>query len=233
MKVLITTSKHIASFQLAILLKNEEVLFGDQLPGYPLKNSNSLAHQILTFCLDHQIKKLYPLQMEEVEELRKSLVLFDEFGIEIMLGADGLGSLNHHSKEANSYAELSSNLIALGYPNEKIAVADAKGRGGLILIDDAVADNMQIWNHVNAITFTQLGKWFNHSSFQPVFLYQLNGNLEMYFVLIDETGIKGMANLPEHALESLKALTVDKKLKGFYHISFADKNILRIVNAIL
>jgi hypothetical protein len=229
LKVLITTSKHFASFRLATLLKDVEVLFGDDFTDFPTVNSNSLAHQMLTFCLDHQIQKVFPLKYEEVSELRKAFVLFNEFGIEIMLGADD-ENLNHYNKKANSYAELSAGLIALGYPNQKIAIADANGRGELILIDDTVSNNLQIWNRVTSVNFNQLGKWFNQSDFKPVFLYQLNDDLQTFFVLIDETGLKAVPALPQHICESLNAISQNTNLKGFYHVAVADQNVLRIVN---
>ena len=233
MKILITTSKHFASFQLALLLKNQDVLFGDNFDDFPTVKSNSLAHQMLTFCLDHQIQRVFPLQFEEVSELRKSLVLFDEFGIEIMLGADDLEDFNRFDKKADSYAELSAGLIALGYPNQKIAIADTDGRGELILINDEVNDNIQIWNRVNSVNFNQLGKWFNQANFKPVFLYQLNDDLQSFLLLIDETGLKTLTGLPENTIEGLQTSIHGKNLKGFYHVSIANQNILRIVNTIL
>lgn len=230
MKVLITTSKHIASFQLACFLKNDEVLFGDHFTDFPLASSNSLAHQILKFCLDNRITKIFPLAFAEVEELKKSLILFDEFGIEVMLGSDDLQYFNQIGKIANSFEELSAGLINLGYPSKKIAIADATGRGELILIDDAVKDNLQIWNAVKSVNFNQLGKWFNQSNFEPVALYQYD-DLQTFFVLIYDGKLHTNNQLIEELSEVLENIVQKKKLKGLYHVAFANNKLLRIINA--
>ena len=233
MRVLITTSKHCGSYQLVALLKHHEVLFGDDFADFPSLNSNSLAHQILKFCLDHQIQKVFPLQFAEIEELRKSTVLFDEFGIEIMLGIDDLATLNQADRKATSFAELSSNLIALGYPNQKIAIANANDRGELIVIDDTVNDNLQIWNKINSINFNQLGKWFNQTNFSPVYLYRLTDSLAQFFVLIEGDEFKTFSKLNEDVAENLKNILQNKNLKGFYHIAIVNHKVLRIVNTAL
>lgn len=234
MKVLITTSKHIASYQLASLLKNEELIFGDYFTDYPTDASNSIAHQILKFCLDHQVKKVFPLAFAEVEELKKSLVLFDEFGIEIMLSIKERQDVAIADKQVNSFSELSTGLIALGYPNLKIAIGDKNGRGDLILIDDVVKDNSQIWNQVKSMNFTQIGKWFNQANFAAVSLYKLNdGEFSQAFVLIDGGGLRSVQNLPPSMVQMLQNTIATKNLKGFYHVAFAEEKIIRMVNATL
>lgn len=233
MKVLITTSKHVASFQLSSLLTDDDVLFGDHFDDYPRTDSSSLAHEILKFCLDHQIEKVFPLKLEEARDLSISLVLFEEFGIEVMLGADELTELNASNKIVDSFSALSTGLIALGYPNQKIAIASADKRGGIIVIDDAVKDNLQIWNQVETINFTQLGRWFNQSNFQFIDLYPLSGDLSQYFVLIDGQNIQSCSNLNQNVSEAIRSVVQNKKCKGFYHIAICNQNILRIVNATL
>ncbi len=233
MKVLITTSKHVASFQLFSLLKKDEVLFGDHFNDFPSADSNSVAHQILKFCLDHHIEKVFPLQLEELTQLAKSLVLFDEFGIEIMLGLADVGQVEASNKTVKSFSELSTSLIALGYPNQKIAIANADSRGGLIELDDSIRNSSQIWNQVKAINFTQLGKWFNQSNFQPVVLYPLQGDLNQYFVLIDGENMVSCNKLSEAVSETINSFVFNKNLKGFYHIAICNHQILRIVNTTL
>ncbi|HET8827775.1 MAG TPA: hypothetical protein VFM79_00465 [Pelobium sp.] len=227
MKVLITSSKHFASFQLAFLLKNDEVIFGDHYADFPPAESNSIAHQILKFCLDHQIEQVFPLAFAEVEELRKSTILFEEFGIELMISEKDLTTTH---KQVNSFAELSSGLIALGYPNKKIAIADSAGRGELILIDDAVTVNLQIWNGVKSMSFNQLGKWFNQTSFSAIALYQLNGELQQFFVLINNAGVSSLGVLPIDIYENVKNMAQQQNLKGFCSVSIADQTVLRIIN---
>ncbi|HEX7366390.1 MAG TPA: hypothetical protein VF273_04800 [Pelobium sp.] len=232
MKILITTSKHIGSYQLASFFKHHHVLFGDYFTDYPTDPSNSTAHQILKFCLDHQIQKVFPLAFSEVEELRKSLILFEEFGIEVMLSADEIQTYNYPDKQVNSFSELSAGLVSLGYPTNKIAIADAKGRGELLLIDDTVTHNSQIWNRISTLNFMQVGKWFNQANFSSTLLFKLdNAKLLQIFVLIDERGLSSVYNLSPPVLQAINDSAFLKK--GFYHLAFADLKLIRIVNATL
>ncbi len=230
MKVLITTSKHCASYQLALLLKNDEVLFGDNFTDFPSAESNSTAHQILKFCLDHQVEQVFPLAFAEVAELRKSLILFEEFGIEVMLSEESLQDLTQADKEANSFVELSTGLIALGYPNKKIAIADASGRGELLLIDDTVTDNLQVWNGIKSMSFNQIGKWFNQANFSPVTMFQLNEELQQSFVLFKDDELLTLNVLNSEVVEKLKTIAQTRKLKGLYAVAIANQTILRIIN---
>lgn len=231
MKVLITTSQHAASFQLAALLKSDEIIFGDYFVDFPVKDSNSIAHQILKFCLDHQVSRVYPLAFAEVTELRKSLILFDEFGIEVMLGADDLALFNQAGKIANSFADLPAGLISLGYPTKKIAIANAEGRGELILIEDAVADNLQIWDRVKTMNFNQLGKWFNQSNFQPVALYHAGEGFQTFYMLVKNGELHFTVSLAEDVYKIVADAIQTKNMKGFYHVAIANQTVLRIVNA--
>ena len=138
--------------------------------------------------------------------------------------------LNLSDKQVNSFTELSSGLIALGYPNQKIAIADASSRGELILIDDAVTDNLQVWSHIKSLSFTQLGKLFNQSNFQPMLLYRLDQNVQQFFMLIEGDDLKLINKVTSDLLEMLKKISRKEKMKGFYHVAIADKKILRIVN---
>lgn len=230
MKVLITRLKHAASFELAFLLKSDEVLFGDHFADFPDTTSNAIAHQILKFCLDHHVERVFPLALEEVVDLRKSTVLFEEFGIEMMI-SETLKIANGADKQANSFVELSTGLIALGYPNKKIAIADASGRGELILIDDAVKDNLQIWGRIKSMSFNQIGKWFNQVNFSMVDIYQLEGEIQEVFVLICEGVCVTLKKLDGALYQNLQNLAQKHQLKGFYSVVFVNQTVLRIINA--
>ncbi|MFC5282110.1 hypothetical protein [Pedobacter alpinus] len=233
MKVLITTASHFASYQLAYLLKNEEVLFGDNFENFPPSNSNAIAHQLLAFCLDHQIEQLYPLRSSEIIPLLESEVLFSEYGIEIMLTPNNLNHFNVFDKEVSTFAELSSGLIALGYPNQTIAIADAENCGDMILLDDAVNDNSLIWNQINRINFNQLGKWFNQSSFKKLQLHKVTGMLQQFYVLIYENKILSYANISAETLAQLNNIQSQNKLKGLMHVVSVNNQMIRIKNAAL
>lgn len=231
MKILISTSKSIASFQLALLLKDQEILFGNDFNDFPDEKSNSLAHEILKFCLDHQIEQVFPLKLSEYNALLNSQILFEEFGIKVMLSTQNSQGIDKHKKAAHSFTELSAGLIALGYPNESIALGDAENRGELIVLDDKTKDDFQIWNQVKTLSFNQLGKWFNRSDFKPLHLYQLNGTLQQFYALIDRHKILTITTVDEVVKSQLSEMMKEKKLRGFYHIVVVDKEIIRMNHA--
>lgn len=230
MRVLITTAKHRASFQLASLLTDDEILFGNHFLDFPIADSNSTAHQILTFCLDHDIKKVFPLSFLEIADLRKSLVLFDEFGIEVMLNTNETFIVNKASKTVSSFTELSTAFISLGYPTQKIAITHADGQGAMIEIDDSVTNNTQIWNNVETVSFTQLGKWFNQGAFS-ISLYQLGSNTQQFYVLAEYDKLMLPTQLEENHKNIIANTISGSSLKGFYHVTISEDSVLRMVNA--
>ena len=228
MKILITSKKHIASYQLAFLLKENDIIFGESFTDFPLENSNSLAHQLLAFCLTHQIEKVFPLRYSELEALAESKVLFEEFGIDVMLSNTELNFINHEVKLVNSYTELSMAMIALGYPNQKIAIEDTSGRGELILIDDEVKDNYQIWNQIKTINFNQLGKWFNQTNFQPINLYAIDDSFHQFYILMIDGEMSFIENIHENILNEIKSVLLPNYRNGFYHVVINNHKIIQI-----
>lgn len=97
MKILITGAKSATALKLFKAFDQYEVLFADygeipvfmskdyQLKSLGKKNEDTLAHVLLSFCLDHGIEAILPLYEEEIEAVSKSNILFNEFGIEILL----------------------------------------------------------------------------------------------------------------------------------------------------
>ncbi|MGO1596192.1 MAG: hypothetical protein ACTHZ1_02925 [Sphingobacterium sp.] len=44
----------------------------------------TFAHELLTFCLDHQINLLLPLELSEIQSLSEAKKLFEEYGIQVL-----------------------------------------------------------------------------------------------------------------------------------------------------
>ncbi len=62
-----------------VMLKSGAIrkLPSPQFPSYP--------HQILTFCLDNNVKAVYTLNGNEFAQLEPAMQLFSEYGIDIQL----------------------------------------------------------------------------------------------------------------------------------------------------
>lgn len=97
MKILITGGKTATALKLIKTFDGSEILLGDygDMPNIntgsysfiELGNWNAevLAHNLLTKCLDHGIDMVLPLYGAEILALSKSMVLFDEFGLKVLL----------------------------------------------------------------------------------------------------------------------------------------------------
>ncbi len=97
MKILITGGKTATALKLTKAFDGSEILLGDY-GDMPNINTNSysfvelgswntevLAHNLLTKCLDYGVDVLLPLYEAEIIALSKSMVLFDEFGLKVLL----------------------------------------------------------------------------------------------------------------------------------------------------
>ena len=95
MKVLITGAKSAKAFAIAATFTHDQVLLADydEVPKIPFKNyhfismgslnPDTVAHSLLTFCLDHAVNLVVPIYDFEIEALGKSSTLFEEFNIQI------------------------------------------------------------------------------------------------------------------------------------------------------
>ena len=117
MKILITGGTSATALKLCNALSAHQIILGDygQVPtiksaAYTMvslgdKNKDTIAHNLLTCCLDHQVDAILPLQNFEIEPLSKSEVLFEEFNVKLLLPRGGiLGayfSLNETPKSIN------------------------------------------------------------------------------------------------------------------------------------
>lgn len=100
MKILITGGKTATALKLVKAFEGSEVVLGDygEMPSIAtgaysfvelgLWNADVLAHNLLTKCLDYGVDMLVPLYEAEIAALAKSLVLFEEFGLNVLLPAN-------------------------------------------------------------------------------------------------------------------------------------------------
>ncbi|RCH55098.1 hypothetical protein DJ568_07860 [Mucilaginibacter hurinus] len=92
---LITAATTAEAHRLKSSMNPDEVILGDylDLPEFMIKSgkmlrlpnpqSASYAHEMLTLCLDHDIKSLHPVREAEAEALVEAKQLFIEYGINI------------------------------------------------------------------------------------------------------------------------------------------------------
>ena len=97
MKILITGGKTATALKLIKAFNDAEILLGDygDMPkinthNYSFAelgnwNADVLAHNLLTKCLDNGVGVLLPLYEAEIIALSKSMVLFEEFGLKVLL----------------------------------------------------------------------------------------------------------------------------------------------------
>ena len=100
MKILITGGKTVTALKLTKAFEGSEVVLGDygDIPSIATNaysfvalgvwNDDVLAHNLLTKCLDYGVDMLVPLYEAEINALAKSLVLFEEFGLNVLLPAN-------------------------------------------------------------------------------------------------------------------------------------------------
>ena len=230
MKILITSAKQACSFELAYLLKDQEILFGETnypSPKFPSVNSISLAHELLSFCLDFEIEQVYAVREGELKTLLEAKILFAEFGIEI-IGSNYI--YDDADAQANSYADFSSKLLSSGYPNQKLAIGQTNFNGDLIILNDEQKDFNKVWSKLNQLSFTQLGKLFNQPNFETLSIYVVQDNLQGINVLILNNKPHFITSLPSEIIENVKNKLLSHQVDGFYQVHLSGDRILRIKN---
>jgi hypothetical protein len=226
LKILITTNQTKASLVLTYLLKEHELFFGTNYINFPKAESESLAHEILAFCLDHHITEIYPVRLAEVEALLKAAILFSEYDICI-----NFHHLNHQNNDdtAFDFLEFSLKALKLGYPNQQVAIGLANQTGKIFIIKDEVKDFNQLWFEMNSLSFLQVGKLFNNNQFQSLGLFNIEDGLDVNYLLIRDNQMCFHRNeessfgiIPKEIYESLK--------NGFYTIYSSGSKLLRLSN---
>ena len=182
----------------------------------------------MKFCLDEHIDRIFPTHPQEINALKVSEILFEEFGIAIVLSTY---TFNKSAIDVKDFNELSSKLLQYGYPQRKLAMGRGDLSGDLLLIDDEVKSFEQIWHKIASLSFIQLGKLFNHSNFQPLFIYEVNEGLKMFNFLIDQSGLKSINTIPDELKSAIENFFDSNKMEGFYQVYFSGNNLIRIKNA--
>lgn len=97
MKILITGGKTATSLKLTKAFGDASIILGDygDVPSIKVNaydfaslgpwNVEVLAHNLLTKCLDYSVDVLLPLYEAEISAVSKSIILFEEFGLKVLL----------------------------------------------------------------------------------------------------------------------------------------------------
>jgi len=104
LKILITGGNSATALKLTKAFNNYAILLADygvvpdfsygstQIKSMGALQNDSLVHHLLSFCLDHEVDLLLPLYPNEIEELHKSINLFNEFNIQLLIPSDHLST---------------------------------------------------------------------------------------------------------------------------------------------
>lgn len=97
MKILITGGKSAATLKLLKAFADDHILLADygdmpsfssaayQMHSLGTRNDDTTAHNLLNNCLDEGVEMILPLHPFEIEAVSRSIVLFEEFGISVLL----------------------------------------------------------------------------------------------------------------------------------------------------
>jgi hypothetical protein len=98
LKILITAANAAPAYKLKNKLNADDVIMGDHmdLPDFMLKPgklvrlpnpaSSSYTHEMLALCLDLAVEQVYLFREAELELIKQSEVLFNEYNITILAG---------------------------------------------------------------------------------------------------------------------------------------------------
>ncbi|MES2455721.1 MAG: hypothetical protein V4594_09285 [Bacteroidota bacterium] len=96
MRLMITGGKSARAFKLLNSFKDQQLIMADygEMPQFPSQaysfvslgpfNAETIAHTLLTCCLDHAVNAILPVNDFEIEALEKSKILFEEFDIRVL-----------------------------------------------------------------------------------------------------------------------------------------------------
>lgn len=231
MKTLITRSNP-SGTALSVLIKNQDFVFGDFYSTFPSSNSSALAHEILKFCLDENIEQIFPSSLIELHTLAGAKVLFEEFGIELIISESfKVENFAFPDAQVDSFTALSSELLALGYPNQKLAIGRADFSGNILEIDDNVKNFQQVWMQLQSISFIQLGKLFNQQEFEALSIFKIEDSVQQNYVLIQNQNLQFFKPLAQDVIHQIEQIVKRKKLKGFFEFDYNNQKILRFKNA--
>lgn len=152
MKILITGGNFATALKLTKAFTNHSILLADygvvpdfgygniQLKTMGVLQNDSLVHHLLSFCLDHEIDLLLPLYPNEIEELHKSINLFNEFNIQLLIPNDQLSTYISTVKMPNQtdwFVHLNGKIV---FASNKLLIANQVsqdiGVNGVFYLDE-------------------------------------------------------------------------------------------------
>jgi hypothetical protein len=219
---------------LAFLLNKHQLFFGEENVinhNFPIVSSASFAHELLSFCLDFDIEQVFLVRAGELEALLPVKILFSEFGIDIV-APDVLSNFNENvdAVQVNNFNLLSTQLIKLGYPNQKFAIGQSNLRGNVILINDERKDFNQIWSKISDISFVQIGKLFNQTNFESLTIYPISESVQSLNVLFVNNELQMVQKVNQELFDLIFQAFIKYKMQGFYQVLISGYKILRIKN---
>ncbi len=119
-----------------LLATSDEVpaVFGNRYHKIPKGVNPTYAHEMLKMALDLECSYILPMGLDEVQTLGASLLLFEEYGIQVL--CPSMGDLADLTVLENPAAGLPLSLIVDGYDVFEKA-ANAENFNGLGLISDS------------------------------------------------------------------------------------------------
>ncbi len=238
-KILITAANNALAYELAWLLKNQQIELADldhQKYKIPNSVSASFAHELLSFCLDNHIQTVFPLNFKEIEPLSKSKVLFGEFGINLMIPdletSVKLHENNFKSPEKTQYfavenlAGFSKAVLQAGYPKEKVVFGRYDHFGDLKIIDDKVSVNM-FWENFEILDFLQCTSLFKRQPFARISIYPFTEKIKIFKFLSLDGIVFYNQLITDNELNSIKKLIKELRIDGFFEITFMGDLVVR------
>lgn len=119
-----------------VLATSDDVptLFKDRYCKIPRGVNPTYAHEILKVALDLDCNYILPLGIDEIQALSASLVLFEEYGIDVL--CPGMNQLAELPMLENPDKELSLSLFVRGYDVLK-STSDSFSFNGLGVVSDS------------------------------------------------------------------------------------------------
>lgn len=119
-----------------VLATSDEVpaLLGNRYHKIPKGVNPTYAHEMLKMALDLQCSYILPMGLDEVQTLSASLLLFEEYGIQVL--CPSMAALPDLSILENPVAELPLSLVMDGYDVLGIG-SNVSAFNGLGLISDS------------------------------------------------------------------------------------------------
>lgn len=148
MKILITGGKTATALKLVKAFEGSEILLGDygDMPSIATSiysfaklgdwNADVLAHNLLTKCLDYRVDMLVPLYEAEIAAVAKSLVLFEEFGLKVLIPVNP----QHKSVKIVDWFVFDNGTLVYSAGRDNVNVDQQTALNGIYTIDDEIKE---------------------------------------------------------------------------------------------